>query len=258
MKHLAILAACAASTLATTAFAQDTVTSNGLTLTTGLDYSSGDYGEAEKTNILVAPFSASWRTEAFRLSATLPFVSIDGPAGVVLGPDGKPLPGVEGVAGKRSGLGDVSLGASATLPTLPGGLSVDLIGRVKLPTSKEEDGLGTGKTDVTVGADLTYPIGPVAPFLSVNYRMLGDPEGVDLDNSWATSLGASVVFGRSVAILSYDYAQASSPGFEPSKEIFGALSAPLTGKVNGTLYGTAGLSDGSADYGVGVLLSLRL
>jgi hypothetical protein len=258
MKPFAILAALAASALAAPALAQEVTTSNGLTLTTGLDYSSGDYGEAEKTKILVAPFSAAWRSDALRLSATLPYVRIDGPTGVVLGPDGKPLPGVDGGAGKRSGLGDLSLGASATLPTLPGGLEVDLSGRVKLPTSKSEDGLGTGKTDFTLGADLTYPLGPVAPFLSVNYRVLGDPEGVALDNTWATSLGASVVFGRSVAILSYDYTQASSPLAEPSKEIFGALSTPVTDKVNGTLYGTAGLSDGSADYGVGILLSLKL
>ncbi|MET3527138.1 hypothetical protein [Phenylobacterium koreense] len=258
MKHLAILAACTASAFATAADAQETAGSSGLSLTTGLDYSSGSYSADEKTEILVAPFSAAWRNDTVRLTASLPYVRIDGPAGVVLGPDGKPLPGVTGVAGKRSGLGDLSLGGSITLPTLPIGLGIDLTGRAKLPTSDPDKHLGTGEADFTVGADFTYPIGPVAPFLSVNYRMPGDPEGVELRNTYAASVGASMVFGRSIAIVSYDYAQASSPLAKDARELFGAVSTPVTDKVNGTLYGTAGLSEGSADYGVGVMLTLKL
>jgi hypothetical protein len=247
---LAALAGCAASP----AFAQSAGT---FSVSTGLDYSSGDYGGPDTVKILVAPVTASYRTDVFRVSATLPYLRIDG-AGVVLGPDGKPLPGVPTTTGSRSGLGDLGLGASVTLPADSlGGLEVELGGRVKFPTSKTSKGLGTGETDFSVSADFSYPIGAWAPFVTLGYRMPGDPAGVALDNSFAVSAGSSVSLGKAVLIASYDYAEASSPFAEDSQELFAALNAPLSDAVSWTGYGTVGLSEGSPDFGVGVLFTFK-
>jgi hypothetical protein len=232
-------------------------TAGTFSLSTGVDYSSGDYGLTETTDILVAPLTASYRTDNLRFSATLPYLRIDG-AGVVLGPDGQPLPGVPTTAGTRSGLGDLSLGATYTLPAERlGGLEVDLGGRVKLPTSKESDGLGTGKTDFSISADFSYPIGAWAPFLTVGYRILGDPEDVELDNSFAVSAGSSLSVGRTVLIGSYDFMEASSPLADDSHELFAAANRPLTDRVSVTGYGTVGLSDGAPDYGLGLLFAVK-
>lgn len=244
---LAALAACAASP----ALAQT------VSVSSGVDFSSGDYGTDTTTDILVVPFTAAWRTDQLRLSASLPYIRIDG-GEVVLGPDGRPLPGVPGATGTRSGLGDLSLGATWTVPPeLFGALELDLGARVKLPTSDEDKSLGTGKTDWSVSADLSYPLGAWAPFLTLGYRMPGDPDGTELQNSFSASVGTSLSLGRTVLIASYDYAEGASPLADDSRELFAAVNTPLAGKVSATAYGTVGLSDGSPDYGLGVLFTLK-
>ena len=94
-------------------------------------------------------------------------------------------------------------------------------------------------------------------FVGVGYRMPGDPPGIDLDNSFSASLGTSYTLTESsVLIFSYDYAQATTDAIEDAHELFAGYSAPLFGRVNWTVYGIAGLSDGSPDAEGGVLLSI--
>ena len=206
----------------------------------------------------ILDWAVGYRTDWLRLSASVPYLRIDG-AGVVLGPDGKPLPGVPTAAGTRSGVGDASLGATVSLPSdRLAGFEVDLGGRVKLPTSQRSKGLGTGKTDVSVSADVSYPVGAWSPFVTLGYRMPGDPEDVPLKNTFTASAGASLAVGRTILIGSYDYAEASSPAAKDSHELFGAVNTPITDRVSWTGYGTAGLSKGAPDFGVGVLFSLKL
>lgn len=254
MTRLALGLAALACSAATPALAE---TAGRFSVSTGVDYSSGDYGSAETTKILVAPVMASYRTDRLRLSATLPYLRISG-SGVVLGPDGQPLPGVPTASGTRSGIGDLSFGATASLPPESlGGFEVDVGGRVKLPTSKKSKGLGTGKTDFSVSADVSYPVGRWAPFVTLGYRMPGDPTGVELDNSFTASIGSSLSLGRAVLIASYDYAESSSPLAKDSQELFAAVNAPVSRRVTWTGYGTAGLSDGAPDFGVGMLVSYK-
>jgi hypothetical protein len=253
MQRSAVLAALACLA-ASPALAE---TPGTFSVSTGADYSSGDYGGTQKTKILVVPVTAAYRTEGLRLSASLPYLRIQG-AGVVLGPDGQPLPGVPTAAGTRSGVGDLSLGATTYLkPEALGGLEIDLSGRVKLPTSQKSKGLGTGKTDFSVAADLSYPIGQWAPFLTLGYRMPGDPAGVALRNTVAASAGSSFTVGRTVLIASYDYAEAASPLARDSQELFAAVNTPIARQVSWTGYGTVGLSKGAPDFGLGMLVTYK-
>lgn len=230
-------------------------------VSSGIDFSSGDYGAAEKTKILVVPFSLRAATGALRLSATLPYLRIDSPGNIVGGGTGGPIivdPNAPVTREVREGLGDLSLGATYTLPTQILGLDVDLTSRVKLPTSSKRKSLGTGKTDVTLRSEFSRQVGTWGPFVTVGYRFLGDPEGVDLRNSISTSVGTTKRLGSTVLIASYDYARATTSAAEDAHELFGAVSGPLTPRVNWTTYGIAGLSEGSPDYGIGLLLSLKL
>jgi hypothetical protein len=231
----------------------------GLSFSTGVDYSSGDYGLDEKTKILVVPFSLRATTGNAAFTASLPYIRLDGPGGVVIGPGGEPLPGVPSAGGVRNGLGDLSLGATYTIPAEAlGGLELGLGGRVKLATASKQRQLSTGKTDVTFSADISYPIGTVVPFVNLGYRVLGDPEGFDLRNGPTASVGSSFQLGSAVLIASYDYARASSALSDDSHEIFAGLSAPVTSGLTLTGYTVAGLSDGSPDFGVGLLLTAKV
>ena len=259
--------AAAVSALAAPAAAQKSESSQvekrldpfAVSFSTGVDYSSGRYGAAEKTNLLVVPLSVRAKTgQGFAFTATLPYIRIDGPGGVVLGPGGEPLPGVPTTSGKRDGIGDLSLGASYTLPS-SGPIEIGFGGRVKLPTSPRSKGLSTGKADFSLSTDLTYTAGAVAPFVNLGYRILGDPAGTDLRNGPTASAGATVQLGNSsVLIGSYDYARASSAAAADAHELFGGLSAPVSKRLNLTGYGVAGLSKGSPDFGVGLLLTAKL
>lgn len=207
------------------------------------------------------PISAAVRPQPMhhRRRRSVPYISIDGSGGVVVGPGGEPLPGVPTTSGKRSGIGDLSLGASYTVPSETlGGLELALGGRVKLPTSSKEEQLSTGETDLTLSADASYAFGNVVPFVNVGYRWLGDPEGFNLRNGPTASIGSSFILGRSVLITSYDYARASSALTDDSHELFAGLSAPLSSSLTLTGYGIAGLSEGSPDVGAGLLITAKL
>lgn len=230
----------------------------GVSVSTGIDYSSGDYGLASNTDILVVPLSLRATAGDFAFSATLPYLKIDGPGGVVVGPDGQPLPGGGGIPGKRSGLGDLSLGTTYTLRPGDTGLEIGLGGRVKLPVSDDDKHLGTGKTDMKVSADISYAMDGFIPFVNVGYRFLGDPAGVELRDGPTASVGFSAPVGRSVVILSYDYATATTRVSEDSHELFGGLSVPVNDRFTVTGYGVGGLSKGSPDFGIGLLLTAKI
>lgn len=252
--------ASAAALPTSTAHAQSTWPS--FSITTGVDYSSGGYGIDEKTKILVVPISARVVFGQLRLLATLPYLRIDSPGTVFGGVNGNPVvvdPGTPMGREVREGLGDLSLGATYALSDRAiGGFDVDLGARVKFPTSERDEALGTGEIDSAFSVDISRSIGNWAPFLTVGYRILGDPEGWRLRDGFTTSVGTSIILGKAVAIASYDYSRSNSRFVDDAHELFGAVSLPTTERLNWTAYGTVGLSEGSPDLGVGLLLSLKL
>lgn len=229
----------------------------GFTVTTGIDYSSGDYGTGSDTNIIVVPVSLRYKAGDLRLTATVPWLRIDGSSAIVGDGQGGIVIDPNAPRTVRSGIGDVSLGAAWGIPEERLGFGLDLSARVKLPTAKASRGLGTGKTDVSVAAEISKQVGAVTPFVNVGYRMPGDPAGIDLHNAWYGSAGASLTLGRSVVIVSYDYREATSDLARDSEEIFAAFSTPVAERLNLTVYGSAGLTKGAADFGIGTMIAVR-
>ena len=254
MRNVSSVVALALALAATPALADD---NQSFTATTGIDFSSGSYGTDSKTDILVVPVSLRYQTGGLRLSATLPWLRIEGSSAVVGDGSGGVVIDPNAPRTTRSGLGDLSLGASYMIPEETLGFGLDLSARVKLPTASESKNLGTGKTDFTVGAEVSKTFGTVTPFVSVGYRMPGDPAGFALNNAWNASAGASFAMGKTIFIASYDYRESTSPLSDDSHEVFGAVSLPLNDQLNFTLYGTGGLSDGAPDYGVGAMMTAK-
>lgn len=231
---------------------------NGLTLSAGIDFSTGHYGEVDSTDILIVPINLRLRTsDRFSISVSMPYVRISG-SNVVLGPDGTPLPGLPTARSVRSGIGDVSLSGTYALLAGDGPWMVDVTARVKLPTSSRARGLSTGKTDFSTSAEVTYVTGQWAPFASIGYRLPGKLAGAGLRNSLTTSVGTSWISGKHAVILSYDYEQAISPLSEDGHSLFLAYSLPASKALRVTLYSIAGLSQGSPAIEGGLLLSMRL
>lgn len=259
-----------------------------LSLSTGVDFSSGDYGDTRDTDILFVPVSARYRTGDVSFQLVIPYISVDGPGDVVPG-DGGPIltdncariqftrpqlferfcsaeeaPIDDNTSSSASGLGDIVLGASYTLPAaMTGDFGITFEGRVKLPTADKDDALGTGETDGSVAIDAAWYGAAITPFARLGYRFLGDPTftdeladfTVDLQNGFTGSAGFSVPIGRQSVTFAYDYLEASVASVEDIHELSASLYTPLGDALALTAYGVAGLTDSSPDFALG--LSLR-
>ena len=78
------------------------------TLSIGADYSSGNYGASERTEIFYVPVTAKHETGRWTLKLVVPYIRITGPSNVIGAADPVvTLPGAGAVRRTESGIGDV-------------------------------------------------------------------------------------------------------------------------------------------------------
>ncbi|WP_284123984.1 hypothetical protein [Parerythrobacter aestuarii] len=58
-------------------------------LSTGISYSSGEYGELEDTDVIAIPVSLTYKKDGFKLRVSVPWVKIDGPGSLLATPEGR-------------------------------------------------------------------------------------------------------------------------------------------------------------------------
>lgn len=259
-----ILAASAAPFLdVTTSKADDTW--SAFKFSTGVDYTTGDYGTGTSTDILYIPFTAKYEHGPWFIGLTIPYIRIRGDSSVVGGADGTVITKGNGktktVNGStvpnvttNSGLGDIvgQAGYSFFLndSTLP---LVDLIGKIKFPTADKNQGLGTGEFDYSLQADVSKTFDRWTPFGTVGYRYVGEPSGTHLNNIFFTSLGVSYKLQEQWrAGLIFDYRQSTSDNTADPAELTPFAVWKLRRDVALTGYGVIGLTNGSPDYGAGL------
>lgn len=219
-----------------------------LTLSTGLTYLTGDYGQAQSTEILYVPFSLKKRTGPWTLKLTVPYLRITGPGGVLpeLGPTGS-------TTGTGSGLGDIL--ASATYRAYydaDSGVLVNVTGKVKLPTADEDQGLGSGKADYYAQVDLYRISGAWTPFATLGYKVIGDTASTDFNNVVYGAVGVSYKVSDATSAGAQFYTrQKTTDSNDPRRELtlFASNKLSKEWKLQGHLI--RGFSDASADWGVG-------
>jgi hypothetical protein len=221
----------------------------------GYHFSSGNYGEAEKTTIHYVPLVLTGELSRWSAQLTIPYLSISGPAGFI---EGGPVGPIE-TDGHGEGLGDILLRASYLLPWrdiwpvwVP---YIGLAGVVKFPTASRSDGLGTGAFDLGIDTELTWAVQPLTPFATIGGRFLGDLPDTELRNVVVASVGAAYQIIDTVSAgLLLDYRQPSSGSSGDRLEIvpFGSWKFMRPWSIE--TYLSAGLADGSPDVGVGFQL----
>src|SRR5262245_10950112 len=98
----------AAATLTAAPLAALAAADDLVTWSVGAEYSSGDYGAPQKTDIFYVPFSVKYETGRWAYRATVPYVEITGPGNVIgAGGDRIVVPGVNQPRRTASGLGDI-------------------------------------------------------------------------------------------------------------------------------------------------------
>jgi hypothetical protein len=229
-----------------------------LSFSTGADYSSGDYGGTQNTEIFYVPFTTRYEFDSLTFKVTVPYLRITGP-GLVVGGTESPFVIGNGAQTRttQSGLGDI-VGAVtySFFPTTKAMPLIEFTGKVKFPTADEDRGLGTGEFDYTVQTDIAKGFGRFTPFGTLGYRIVGDPSGAQLDNVIFTSAGGSYKFMNWLSGgLIFDYRQATSDRSQDPIEFtpYVVLKAIEDWSLN--LYGVVGFSDGSPDEGGGLQIT---
>lgn len=227
-----------------------------LSVNLGLDYSSGNYGGATRTETWALPVSLKYRTDVWNIRLSTAWLHVRG-AGTVT-PDGDPLNSTGSVS-TTEGMGDVSASLTYTLlDERSHWTGLDIGGKVKFGTADETRALGTGENDYTMHAELFKPVGNWMPFLRLGYKWKGDPAGIDYRNVWLGSTGTHYRVTPTVSIGgSYDWQQAVSQTGHPVSEAMLYLSYRLTPASKLNLYAVGGFSDASPDWGSGVMLTHR-
>lgn len=227
----------------------------------GYHYSSGHYGNPERTDIQYVPLVLTADVDRWRLQATIPYLHISGPPGIVEGPDGP----IQTTNGTADGLGDLLAAVSYLVPMyrlLPADYAsppwipfVDLTALLKIPTASRSDGLGTGEVDFGIEAELLWVIGKLMPFVSAGYRYLGSPPGSHLDDVAVVTVGAQYQIVRSfTGGLLLDYRGAPTPTTGQRLELVPYATWLFFPPWSLDGYGLAGLAQGSPDAGAGVQL----
>lgn len=236
--------------------------SSNISATLGGTVWAGNFGTSSDTAITAVAATVRYQIDGLRINAQLPWMRISSAGAVFTGIGGTPLlvaPSVAASRRVRQGVGDLTLGASYLLVNedhLP--FNLEFIGRLKLPTAANGSGLSTGKTDYSVGTELSRTIGSITPALSANYRVFGDPVGWDLRNGMEVAASVTAPLAQiGTMYASYTYTEAASRMINDGQEVTVGLSAPvLRERVRLTAISGAGLSKGAADFMAGAAVTI--
>jgi len=250
-----VATACLSLFAATAAFA-DSKTS----VSAGIDYARGDYGTPETTTTMTLPLSVKHQTGLWTMRASLPFVKTEGTFNRDLGVDDSGNRDRNGqVRGKRSetGLGDLTLGVAYTLIERPNGFALDLGGKAKIATANKDKTLITsGENDYSVQVDAFQPLGGLAVFATLGYTLKGDPAGASYSNPFYSTVGLSLPLAAGNQIgAAWDYREKISANGDPVSELSVFYSLKLDPANKMQAYLIHGISDGSPDFGGGIVYS---
>ncbi|HET7083360.1 MAG TPA: hypothetical protein VFI23_01210 [Rhizomicrobium sp.] len=263
--RIGILCAAAVAAAVLPAAAQDADSEDattGVTLSSGLDFSSGKYGAGQTTDILMSLTDITLQRGDFRFSGSLPYLDIKGPDSVIAGSNGVPVAirrGVSAIRTKRSGWGDLNLAATWSVPSEDiDDFQVDLTGRVKVATANAEKGLSSGENDFDFSVDVAREIGIWTPFVNFGYRVPGRPSAYSLVSAPSFSVGTTLQIGdQLVGQAAYEFDGTISNTLADSQQLLASLSWLCTDKLTVTTYVTRGVSAGAAQVGTGLLVSWK-
>jgi len=220
----------------------------------GLDYSTGDYGAADSTDIWSTSVGSRYKTGRWTFKGTLPYLHLTGP-GSIAGPDGVPVPGATPGTATKHGLGDLQLSAAYLAyydAAAKHGLSVK--SKMKVPTASYSKRLGTGELDVSFQLDPFKVIGNTTLFGTLGRKYYGDPSGVEYRDVWYGRAGAMYKTSEKLEFgFSAGARQKVTATSDPRKDINLFVVKHLDKANKLQAYVLKGFSDSTADVGAGLL-----
>ena len=229
-----------------------------LSLATGMDVSSGNYGEAPTTTIVNPSLAIKYLEKNWAIGASTPYLDTTGPGNVIpglgrLGTSSKTTPLVT-----REGVGDVAVWARGTILTLASiGTSIELKGKIRFGTASAAEGLGTGQNDYAVSLEADQPIGRrLSLFASFGRRFPISPPDFRLEDAWFGSAGGSYKFAeRWTAAMWLDMQQATSDTSGRQQEVTSELTYRISPAWKIDVYGVRGFATGSHVVAGGIIVT---
>lgn len=218
----------------------------------------GTYGTGHTISIFYDGAELAYRQDRLKLKLTVPLEVVSGlPQGAAITGGGsiaqKGLP--SSATHSASGLGDIWLSGRYTLiPVTSRHLGLDVYSKVKLGTASYSEGLGTGQNDYELGAGINGYVSPNGyPFADLGYRIVGSPTGVPLSNIVTYDAGYSYVSDpRNTWTAMFTGHEAEQNGASPPADLLLAWNYKPSAKGGFQVFVDKGLTNGSADYGIGV------
>ncbi|MDD2929998.1 MAG: hypothetical protein PHY50_09290, partial [Sideroxydans sp.] len=232
-----------------------------LSMSVGLERSSGKYGGTSTTDTTSIPLSLRYATDDWSLKLSVPYLFVTGDGSVIVSGGGRgrrsttTTTTTSTTRTTTSGVGDVVAFASySLLRSEEGDAGLDVAGRIKFGTANTK--LGSGENDYAVQASSYVALGDFTPSLMLGYEKLGSTATAPLDNAAYASAGLDYLLGDASNIgMDYWYAQQASATGYAQKELSLYAATQIGEDVSLRAYVMKGLSDGSPDSGYGVSLS---
>ncbi len=154
-----------------------------------------------------------------------------------------------------SGLGDIVAALTYNLiDHKPSRIAFDITGRVKFPTASASQRLGSGEFDYAVQGDLFKSIAKFSLRTTFGYKMLGDPQGVNLQNVFYGGAGVGYrVLSNATMGTSFNISQ-SALRLQDSRALSVYYSHRFGSHFRLNFYGLKGFSDRSPNWGSGITL----
>ncbi|MDX2273932.1 MAG: hypothetical protein NW206_00655 [Hyphomonadaceae bacterium] len=218
----------------------------------GVDYSTGDYGGSTDTELVSIPLAARISIGTWSFRASVPLLSVTGPADVS---DEEAGGGGTARTGTETGLGDTTLSVTRAFRNIgDSDFFIDVTGRVRAPTGDEERGLGVGVVDYTAQAQAGVLTRRASAYATLGRRFLGDPDaGLDRQDGWLAAIGGWVRAGEKTRVgASYTWRNATYDSLDDPSELGGFVSYRASDAVRVSFNLGAGLSDSSPDFRAGL------
>lgn len=227
-----------------------------LKLTTGIDYSTGKYGQQTSTDITSIPLVGKYESDRWTFKLSVPWIKIVGP-GAVTGNDALLVSNNTNTRRtSESGLGDIVTSISYTaIESVENKFILETTGKIKFGTASYQRGLGTGENDYTAQLDAYKILNHFTLMGTLGYKKLGDPQNIDLYNVWFGSVGMQYKIDDKNSAGAYmDLRQRSSAYGTNLREYTVYLSHKLNPSYKLQTYLTHGDTRSSADWGGGIML----
>jgi uncharacterized protein YaiE (UPF0345 family) len=230
----------------------------GTAITTGYDWSEGNYGSSSSTKIHYIPLTIKYQDSNWNMKFTLPWLKITG-AAVTVDSSGNVI-STSGATNSVSGMGDILTSATYHFSAMGQGKNhiVDGTVKIKLPTADSAKGLGTGETDLSLQFDYAYNSKMMMPFATAGYKRFGQSSSYSLDSVWYSTLGLQFNGDKRSSGILWDYQQATSSTTTDKSEWMVYLTSKINRRWSSTLYYVTGTTDSSIDNEAGFTLSVKM